>query len=700
VLVAAIAILALVSSVRTKDAVAVRHAEQLVAVHELRTLVEQKVATARAHLLAGEPRYHAELEADRARILAHSVKLRGAQGPEGDRLLDRLAAADALHHTAIEQLLATTPAHTAELAARWEVEVGPLRAEMRRHVDDLLAGTRALHEAAEAEARELNRRATLLIGAAALVGLLAASWMGRNLTRRLAAVYRAERDALHRQREASEELQIIVDSLPVMVAHLDTDGRYRFVNRAYEEWFGKGRAEIVGAPRLDILGAGTYAELDSKVKRALCGERVVHEMRVPHRDGSLREVVATYVPLCGPDRDVAGYVTLVRDVTAEHRARERERFLAQATALLSASLEFEAALTQLVERAVPEIADGCSVDVLGPGDGEPAHHVEAGAAAATVDPVARVLESAAAQRSETLIAAPMVARGTLVGALALCLEGPRRRYDDADFAFVEELARRAALAVDHARLYRAANRALVEREEVVAIVSHDLRNPLGVILLKTDALAKEVKGMPAAERHVESIERAADRMESLIQTLLDAARIERGRLELVRRPLEPGALLREVGDLLEGLATEKSLRLVVEVADALPLVHADRDRVLQVLENLAGNAIKFTPPGGHVELRVEPGPAEARFEVCDNGPGIAPADLARLWDRYYQGERKRRKGLGLGLYIARGIVEAHGGRIWVESQEGKGTTFTFTVPAADPAALGLTDEAAASPDFR
>jgi len=220
-----------------------------------------------------------------------------------------------------------------------------------------------------------------------------------------------------------------------------------------------------------------------------------------------------------------------------------------------------------------------------------------------------------------------------------------------------------------------------------------------VILLKTEALAKEVRGTPA-ERHVESIDRAADRMESLIATLLDAARIESGRLELVRRPLEPGKLVSQVGDLLEGLATGKSLKLVIDVPAELPLVFADRERLLQVLENLASNAIKFTPPGGHVELKVEPGPGEVRFSVCDNGPGIAIADLPRLWDRYYQGERKRRKGLGLGLYISRGIVEAHGGRIWVESQEGKGTTFTFALPAADPAVMGMTDEAALSPDFR
>jgi signal transduction histidine kinase len=219
-----------------------------------------------------------------------------------------------------------------------------------------------------------------------------------------------------------------------------------------------------------------------------------------------------------------------------------------------------------------------------------------------------------------------------------------------------------------------------------------------VILLKADLLARAVPE-EAARRHVESIQRAGHRMESLIKTLLDAQRIESGNLTLTPAPTDPAALLSDAAELLEGLATEKSIRLVVDPWASVPAVQADRERVLQALENLIGNAIKFSPPGSVVRLGAAPDEAGVRIEVADSGPGIEPSDAPHLFDRYFQGERKRRKGLGLGLYIARGIVEAHGGRIWVESAAGAGATFRFTLPAAKAEATGSGDAAARSSEL-
>jgi signal transduction histidine kinase len=237
----------------------------------------------------------------------------------------------------------------------------------------------------------------------------------------------------------------------------------------------------------------------------------------------------------------------------------------------------------------------------------------------------------------------------------------------------------AALADENARLYEQAQQAVRVREQILAIVSHDLRNPLGAILLTTTALAK--KGtLPQA---VGRIQRAAERMQRLIEDLLDFASIEAGHLAIRRRPQDPGAMLQETLASFEGVAQDKGLQVTADVAPDLPKVFGDHDRILQVLFNLVGNATKATPEGGHITLRIEARGHEVLFSVSDDGPGIGTEDLEHLFERYWRSNEVEYNGTGLGLAIARGIVTAHGGRIWAESELGRGATFLFTVPVAD-----------------
>jgi signal transduction histidine kinase len=172
-------------------------------------------------------------------------------------------------------------------------------------------------------------------------------------------------------------------------------------------------------------------------------------------------------------------------------------------------------------------------------------------------------------------------------------------------------------------------------------------------------------------------------MNRLIQDLLDVARIEAGRMYLERDYLQPANLVREAVELNAVLAAAKALTLRPEGGDATSPVLADRDRVLQVLANLIGNAIKFTPSGGEITVRAEPVNGEICFSVADSGPGIREDDLTRLFRPFWQGRRGGREGAGLGLTIAKGIVEAHGGRIWATSEPGAGATLCFTLPAAE-----------------
>ena len=228
----------------------------------------------------------------------------------------------------------------------------------------------------------------------------------------------------------------------------------------------------------------------------------------------------------------------------------------------------------------------------------------------------------------------------------------------------------------------ALRRAVGSRDQVLAIVAHDLRSPLSAILLATQALERRSIEVTEAEaKPLEMIRRQATRMNRLIQDLLDVAQIESGVLSVERRRVAVQPLLREVLDTHQAIAAAASMTLRLDIPGPTD-VWGDRERLLQVFENLIGNAVKFTPAGGIVSLGATPRESETVFWVADTGRGIPPEAVSRLFDRFWQANRADHRGAGLGLTIVKGIVEAHGGRIWVKSRPGVGTTIFFAVPNA------------------
>ena len=220
--------------------------------------------------------------------------------------------------------------------------------------------------------------------------------------------------------------------------------------------------------------------------------------------------------------------------------------------------------------------------------------------------------------------------------------------------------------------------------EVLAIVSHDLRAPLSTIALGTTLLEDGSQRAEDRTHVIEIIKRAADRMERLIKDLQEMGRLDAGRtLRVDARSVELATLLREACEALRIQAGTKQLDVSCDLPAPPIAVCADPDRICQVLGNLIGNAIKFTPRGGRIVLAARREGREVRVSVTDQGPGIPEADLPRVFEPYWQAESTARQGAGIGLKIAKGLVEAHGGRIWVESKVGEGTTFSFTLPVAD-----------------
>lgn len=226
-------------------------------------------------------------------------------------------------------------------------------------------------------------------------------------------------------------------------------------------------------------------------------------------------------------------------------------------------------------------------------------------------------------------------------------------------------------------------KAIQARDEVVAVVSHDLKNPVGTIHAAADLLRSGILPPEAREEHLAIVIRAAERMDRLIQDLLDVARIEAGGLSVDPRPVAVDAILEEARAMAEPVASEKDLRLRSRVEGDLPPVLADRDRLLQVFSNLVGNALKFTPSGGCVTLRARAEDGAVAFSVADTGRGFDAEARDHLFDRFWQVNRQARDGAGLGLAIVKGILDAHGSAIQVESEPGEGATFSFSLPVAE-----------------
>jgi signal transduction histidine kinase len=238
----------------------------------------------------------------------------------------------------------------------------------------------------------------------------------------------------------------------------------------------------------------------------------------------------------------------------------------------------------------------------------------------------------------------------------------------------------------------AARNAIAIRDEVMGVVAHDLRNPLGAIIMRASMMGEDATSSTVRE-HAEQIENVAMRMEYLIRSMLDVASMEAGRFSLTRVACGVDELLRDTRGLFDPLAEAKRVALDVSLKEPGLVIAADRERLLQVLSNLLGNALKFTPRGGRVSLTVDREGDEARFAVVDTGPGIARDAVPHVFERFWKQETADAKGTGLGLYIAKTIINAHGGRIWVESEPGHGARFYFTIPleiAADvPAAKAI-----------
>ena len=477
------------------------------------------------------------------------------------------------------------------------------------------------------------------------------------------------RRILNELREREEWFRSLADNIPQLAWMADETGAIIWYNRRWYEYTGTTIDEMKGWGWQTVHHPEHVERVIDKFRRhVVTGE--VWEDTFPLRgaDGRYRWFLSRAVPIVNSSGRVIRWFGTNTDVT-------EQRMMNEAMAILSSSRDYHETLKHVARLTATAIADWCVIDVveagklarvaIAPDDEDFAQRLP-------MDCIARVVESGVSDAGDSYVIAPLIARNRTLGAITCGSAG--------DVAEVEELGRRVGLAVDNAQLFAQIQREAHMREEILAIVSHDLKNPLGALHLAATMLLAKAEG--PTRRHLELIERSATRMDHLIGDLLDLSSIQSGHLAIVRKPEELDTLVREVYEAHGPIAREQGLEL--RQSGGLPPVSAsvDRDRLLQVFGNLIGNAIKFCRPGDIITLGAELGPDEIVFSVADTGPGISAAEQPHIFEPYWSAKRYAKKGTGLGLYISKGIIEAHGGRIWLASTPGEGATFYFTIPLA------------------
>ena len=490
------------------------------------------------------------------------------------------------------------------------------------------------------------------------------------------------------------------------------DGRVLAANPAACTLLQRTHEEICAGGRPEIVVMNGAAERFAEERLRHGRARGVLTLRRKDRTTFLADLASTVFQNA---RGETWTSMMFRDVTESERARRALAILADAGRVLASSLEVRTTLQNLTDLVVPDLADVCTVDLVEPNGitrAVVAHRDPSRVSAFEavrrpviredvsdgVDYVLRTgkpscvyeltkewlqtvahdavhFDAAHALGVRSFVSVPLIAHSVTIGALTLMSDGGVPAFGEADLSLVRALGERVATAIDNAHQHSQAVEARRLRDQVLGVVAHDLRGPLGTIALAAKLLARKTPG-----QETETIALAIRRADVLIHDLLLAAKMDTGTIPLDRRSEAMASILDELEALHCPLAEAKSLRLVVAIDGEPPRARVDRHRIVQMLSNLLANAIKFTPKEGRVELRCRRDGEQIVFTVSDTGSGIEPGDLPHVFDRYWQGARARHLGAGLGLWISRGIADAHGGAISVTSTVGKGATFTLVLP--------------------
>jgi PAS domain S-box-containing protein len=556
-------------------------------------------------------------------------------------------------------------------------------------------------------------------------GLAAQAAVAMDNARLFEAVSRERANA----KASEEQYRFLAESIPQIVWTADAAGKSDYFNQRWYEYTGLARDE-----HLSQLGAHEVVHADDRAavleawaRARSAGEPYEVELRLRRgSDGSYRWHLARSLPLRDSEGRVVKWFGTSTDIDDRRRAEDAQRFLAEASEVLVSSLDYEATLKRIAELVVPRLADWCAVDMVtdertirrlavaheDPAKVELALEVERRYPQTLADRegVAKVIRTGEPEmypnipdelmaliardaehlkilrdlglRSAMIV--PLMVQGRARGAITFVSAESGRHYAESDLAFAQDLARRAALAVENARLYREAQEVNRLKDEFLATLSHELRTPLTAVLGWTRLLGTGQLDEATAKRALETIERNALSQVQLIDDILDVSRVIRGKLRLNVRATDLVPVIEAAVDSVRPAAEAKGIRLQVILDPQAGPISGDPDRLQQVVWNLLSNAIKFTPKEGRVQVVLARVNSHLEVAISDTGQGIPAEFLPYVFDRFRQADptpTRAHGGLGLGLAIVRHLVELHGGSVRAESAgAGQGSTFRVLLP--------------------
>ncbi|HWB11450.1 MAG TPA: ATP-binding protein [Pirellulales bacterium] len=515
--------------------------------------------------------------------------------------------------------------------------------------------------------------------------------------------------------------------LPGLAWIKDLRGRYVYANEAAMRAFQREAHHLYGRHDDEIFPPQTAAQFKENDRRALAspaGIQVVESLKQP--DGVVHHSIVSKFPIPDHSGEPALVGGMAIDITEQRRAEEDARFLANASEALAGLDDYESALENVVQLAVPTFADWAAVDLfddqgvlrrvavahVDPAKVELVHEVHRryptdpnarhgiwnivrNGRSELVSEITEELLSTCARDADHLrllqdvglrsyLGIPLAVRGRVLGMITFIVAESGRRYDLHDLALAEDLANRAAIAIENATLYQALKEADRRKDEFLALLGHELRNPLAPISNSLSVLKLPGADASIGRQAREMMERQVEHMVRLVDDLLDVSRIMRGKIELRREAVELAAVVARAVETSQPRLDAEGHRLTVLVASECLLLYGDLVRLAQVISNLLDNAAKYTERGGQIWLTAIREGNEAVVRVRDTGIGIAPAALPRLFDMFYQAERRTRKsqgGLGIGLSLVRGLAQLHGGTAEAHSDGlGAGSEFVVRLP--------------------
>jgi PAS domain S-box-containing protein len=544
----------------------------------------------------------------------------------------------------------------------------------------------------------------------------------------LGALSFANEHARRQLEQALERYRALIEASTAVVWTADPSGKVEDMP-AWRELTGQTKIEVHGLGWLDAIHLGERDTVRAAWRTAIASGTVFEaDFRLRRRDGSHRWFHSRAVPI-RHDRRIVEWVGVFEDTHEAHVEAERRAAVENALSVLGSSLDYQWTLAALTRLVVPALADYCSVDLV-ESDGTTRR-----VSASHVDPekeavlrelwarhpsrptdrlgVAEVVRTGEAQvladidpatiatfahddehaallarlAPRSLACLPMSARGNVFGALTLVYSDSGRRYDDADLSAAQEIAARAASAIDNARLYASAQTANRAKSDFLATMSHELRTPLNAIAGYVEILSTGLRG-PVNEAQLRDLSRIQQNQQHLLEIISDIlsfSRLEAGRVRYRLTPVPVRELLDRMEAMIEPQAHSRSVEYrCINVADGLSVV-ADREKLEQVLINLLGNAVKFTPSGGRITLSAADHGDRIALQVQDTGIGIEPWQMGTIFEPFVQLEpslTRTTEGAGLGLAISRELTRGMGGEISVASVPGEGSTFTVELPRA------------------